>query len=100
MRRRRVPFAIIGGIAVGFLGQPRVTLDVDAVALIDDRQWPKWLRQTESFGFAPRVGDVLAFAAASRVFLLRHTATGMNVAFPSVDCHSSLRSCNKSDEFA
>ena len=33
----------------------------------------------ERFGFAPRLSDALAFAAASRVLLLRHAPSGVSV---------------------
>jgi hypothetical protein len=35
MKDQNIPGAVIGGVAAGLLGRPRVTRDVDAVLLLD-----------------------------------------------------------------
>lgn len=39
LKRDKIPFAIIGGTAVGFVGRPRTTKDVDAVVLLGEHTW-------------------------------------------------------------
>ncbi|OGQ78349.1 MAG: hypothetical protein A3F90_01865 [Deltaproteobacteria bacterium RIFCSPLOWO2_12_FULL_60_19] len=71
--------AIIGGVAASLLGRPRVTRDVDALAVLDEEQWEKFLSAGAAFGFTPRRPDALAFAQSSRVLLARHNASGIDV---------------------
>src|SRR5687768_490632 len=70
-----IPLAIVGGIAASLLGRPRVTKDVDLVVLAPDSDWPRLLEAGRRFGFEPRAADALAFAKVSRVLLLRHAPT-------------------------
>jgi hypothetical protein len=74
-----VPAAVIGGVAASLLGRPRVTKDVDLVALVDDDAWPALLAAGEPHGFVPRIADALAFARISRVLLLVHEPTGIEI---------------------
>jgi predicted nucleotidyltransferase len=71
--------AIIGGVAASLLGRPRVTRDVDALAVLDEEQWEKFLGAGAKFGFVPRRQDALAFAQSTRVLLVRHDASGIDV---------------------
>jgi len=70
---------IIGGVAASILGRPRATQDVDAVVLIDDARWSDFLASGEQFGISSRRPDVLEFARRSRVLLLRHESTGIQL---------------------
>jgi hypothetical protein len=71
--------AVIGGVAASLLGRPRVTRDVDALAVLDEQQWEKFLSAGAGFGFVPRRPDVLPFARSTRVLLVRHHASGIDV---------------------
>jgi nucleotidyltransferase DUF2204 len=79
LERERIPHVVIGGIAVGALGRPRATRDVDAIVLLADRSWESFEKDARRSGFPPRIEEAVAFARGSRVFLLRHTATGVDV---------------------
>lgn len=71
--------AVIGGVAASLLGRPRVTRDVDALAVLDEERWEKFLGAGAGFGFVPRRHDALAFAQSTRVLLAHHNASGIDV---------------------
>lgn len=74
-----VPYTTVGGMAVSLLGQPRATQDIDVVVWLGERSWESFVSAGEGRGFEGRIGDVLEFAARSRVILLRHAASGISV---------------------
>jgi hypothetical protein len=79
LRSSRVRYAVIGGVAVGFHGRPRLTRDVDAIVLLPEARWTEFLSSARAAGFASRVAHAEQFARSSRLFLLRHRATGTPV---------------------
>lgn len=79
LRSDDVPGLIIGGIASSLLGRPRLTRDVDVLILLEERRWERFLSHGLRFGFAPRVKDALVFARRSRIFLIRHRPSGVDV---------------------
>lgn len=70
---------IIGGIAASILGRPRFTRDVDVSVLVDEARWPDFLERSEQHGFTTRRPDALEFARQTRVLLLRHAPTSVDV---------------------
>jgi len=70
---------IIGGIAAGFLGKPRFTVDLDAMFLASIKDAPKILNLAKEEGIEPRTDNVTEFAKKSRVLLLRHKKSGINI---------------------
>ena len=70
---------IIGGVAVSLLGTPRYTVDLDAVFLLSFEDMPRLLAEAAKQGIEPRVSDPIGFARKSRVLLLRHTASGIDI---------------------
>ncbi|MCK4244116.1 MAG: nucleotidyltransferase [Candidatus Omnitrophica bacterium] len=74
---------IIGGVAVSLLSQPRTTRDIDALAFLDEAEWPAFLESGKKFGFQPRQKDALKFAQQNQVLLVRHqpTLTDVDVSF-------------------
>ncbi|HVM71462.1 MAG TPA: nucleotidyl transferase AbiEii/AbiGii toxin family protein [Anaerolineales bacterium] len=70
---------IIGGIAVGFLGKPRFTEDVDAMFLLSIQDIPEFLEAAHHEDIQPRTPDAGEFARKSRVLLLQHIPTGINI---------------------
>jgi len=70
---------IIGGIAVGFLGRPRLTEDVDAMFLLSTHDIPKFLEAAKSENIQPRIPNADEFARKNRVLLLQHTPTETNI---------------------
>lgn len=74
-----VPSVIVGGVAASLLGRPRATRDIDAVALVGADAWPALLQAGAQQGIEPRIADPLAFASRSRVLLLKHRPSGIEI---------------------
>lgn len=70
---------IIGGVAVGFLGKPRFTADVDAVFLLSIQDVPKFLELAHVENIDPRIENIKEFAKKNRVLLLKHSPTGVEI---------------------
>lgn len=70
---------IIGGIATGFLGTPRFTVDLDAMFLASLKDIPHILNLAKEEGIEPRTQDIAEFAKKSRVLLLRHKNSGIKI---------------------
>jgi hypothetical protein len=70
---------IIGGIAASLLGQPRLTADTDALFLLSIEEVPYLLELAKTEGLQPRIEDVVEFASRSRVVLLQHKESGIDV---------------------
>jgi predicted nucleotidyltransferase len=70
---------IIGGIAVGFLGRPRLTEDVDAMFLLSTQDIPNFLKEAKNENIEPRIPNADEFARKNRVLLLQHVPTEMNI---------------------
>jgi hypothetical protein len=75
----RIPAMIIGGVAVSALGRPRLTQDIDALAIVPESDWTKVIESAVQFGIVPRIEGALDFAHRSRVLLLRHVGSGIDV---------------------
>jgi len=75
----RVRAMVIGGIAVSILGRPRLTRDIDALALIPESDWDAVLSAAKTYGMVPRLEDPLAFARRARMLLLRHSPSEIDV---------------------
>ncbi len=74
-----VPHAIIGGVAASLHGKPRVTKDVDLVALAEDRTWSSLLDSARKHNIQPRIQAPLDFARTTRVLLLVHKPSGIEI---------------------
>lgn len=70
---------VIGGVAASILGKPRLTADADAMLLLSIEDIPELVELAAQVGLTPRLPDVVEFAQRSRVVLLEHQATGINV---------------------
>ena len=70
---------IIGGVAASLLGHPRLTADADALLLLSIDEVPKLVKLAQAEGLHPRLPDVVDFARRSRVVLLRHQESGIDV---------------------
>ncbi len=70
---------VIGGVAVSLLGRPRTTRDVDAVIWLADSRLDGFFQAARNHGFETRIKDPLTFARASRVLLMHHTASAIDV---------------------
>jgi hypothetical protein len=70
---------IIGGIAVGFLGRPRFTEDIDAMFLLPVKDIPRFLEAASAENIQPRIKNAEEFARKNRVLLLQHVPTEINI---------------------
>ena len=70
----RVPYALIGGVAVALQAVPRFTKDIDVVIWTDDDRWTELVASAAPFSITPRRADVLEFAHRTRVLLLAHSS--------------------------
>ena len=75
----KAPSMVIGGVAASVLGEPRLTQDVDALAIVPEADWDIVLAGAAPFGIVPRIEDALEFCRRSRVLLMRHVASGIDL---------------------
>jgi len=75
----RTPVVIVGGVAVSLLGRPRFTQDIDALAMIAEEDWEAALAAAPSYGLVPRINNPGEFARRTRVFLLRHVQSSIDI---------------------
>jgi hypothetical protein len=70
---------IIGGVASSMLGQARLTIDIDATVMIDDKDLDHFLAQATTVGLTPRIMHPAEFMRRSAMLLLKHDATGIPI---------------------
>ncbi len=70
---------LIGGVAASILGRARLTRDVDALMMLPEGDWPATLSAAADHGITPRIADPLGFARRSRMLLLRHSASRIDI---------------------
>jgi len=75
----RVPWTVIGGIAVIARGVRRFTTDIDVAVRGDAVSAEALLHTLAQFSIVPRIADAIAFAEANLVLLLRHQETGVDL---------------------
>jgi len=75
----RTPYVLIGGVAVSFVGRPRITQDIDATIVIDDAALNAFIKSGEPFEFVPRIDDPVRFAQASCMLLMAHETDGVKL---------------------
>jgi Nucleotidyl transferase of unknown function (DUF2204) len=75
----KVSGAIIGGLAVALYTKPRATRDVDAVIDIELSSLDSFLKRGEARGFRSRIPDPIPFAAQSRMVIVTHEESGIDV---------------------
>ncbi len=56
-----------------------MTRDIDALILLEEKYWEDFLLDGRPFGFVPRLTDCVDFARKSRVLLVRHKPSGIDV---------------------
>lgn len=70
---------IIGGVASSLLGHPRLTMDIDATAMIGEKDIDQFLIKAAAAGFSPRRRDSVEFMQESAMLLLQHDVTGVPI---------------------
>ena len=70
---------VIGGVALAFLGRPRLTKDIDALVMVNLDDVESFLKSGRHYSFVPRISDPIAFAKKNRVLLLKHTRTKLPI---------------------
>jgi predicted nucleotidyltransferase len=65
-----IPYAIIGGLAVQWWGEPRLTKDVDLTVIAPLDEPERFIEQVTT-SFMPRIDDAVTFARRNRVILVR-----------------------------
>lgn len=79
MAKSKCQGILIGGIAVGLLGAPRLTVDIDAIVLISDENLQNFIEIAIKEGFVCRISQAQDFAKKNRVLLLRHQESQINI---------------------
>lgn len=79
LESQQIKGVVIGGVAVSMLARPRFTRDIDAVVSLHDDRWSEFLHEGTRFGFVPRRSDALEFARVTRVLLLNHEPSAIDV---------------------
>jgi hypothetical protein len=74
-----MPSMVIGGVAASVLGKPRLTQDVDALAILPEGEWANAVSIAARHGILPRIENPLDFARRSRVLLMRHVESGIDI---------------------
>jgi len=74
-----IPSMVIGGVAASVLGQPRLTQDVDALAILPEGEWANAVSTAARHGILPRIENALDFARRSRVLLMRHVESAIDI---------------------
>ncbi len=75
----KIPSMITGGVAASVLGRPRLTQDVDALAILPEADWANAVSTAARHGILPRIENPLDFAGRSRVLLMRHAESGIDI---------------------
>jgi len=79
LRSLRVPWMVIGGIAVIARGVRRFTADIDVVVRGDAVTADRVIAALAKQGIEPRIADAAAFADRNLVLLARHEPTGIDI---------------------
>ena len=89
----RIPYAIIGGIAVQRWGQPRLTRDVDLTVLLPRGSEEATLREIVA-AFPARIEDAVSFALEHRVLPVNvpgGSEADISLGLPGYEEHVTLR---------
>jgi hypothetical protein len=69
LEREGIAYALVGGYAVQYLGEPRTTHDIDLEIIVDEADKAQVFQKLLT-AFRPRLPDALEFALQYRVLLL------------------------------
>lgn len=74
-----IPFAVIGGLAVGVHGEPRHTADIDLVLAADVEGGLNLLASLSGTGFVPLFAGAEEVVRRAFILPLRHAETGLTL---------------------
>ena len=75
----RTQAIVVGGVAVSLLGRPRFTKDIDALVILAEQEWEAALTAAPMYGLVARIEQPLEFARRTRVLLLRHVESDIDI---------------------
>src|SRR5258708_23177471 len=75
----KMPSMVIGGVAASILGRPRLTQDVDALAILPEADWANAVSIAANHGILPRIENPLDFARQSPALLMKHSESGLDI---------------------
>jgi hypothetical protein len=70
---------VIGGVAASILGRPSVKRVIDGLVIVEEARWEQFAAAARRYGLAARIPEAIAFARESRVLLLRHQSSQIDV---------------------
>lgn len=79
LQDQKIAGIVIGGVAASILGRPRMTRDIDVSVSVKEKDLDRLLQATPRFRFVPRIPDCLDFAHKTRVLLLRHEPSSIDL---------------------
>jgi predicted nucleotidyltransferase len=79
LEERRLPYALIGGLAASIHGQPRVTADVDLVVVIDLDAGIHLADSLDGTSFRPLFPNASEVVEKSYILPMRHRVTNLKV---------------------
>lgn len=79
LQREQIPFAVIGGVAVGVRGEPRFTADVDVIIGLELDDALQLIHRLPGSHFEPLFAGVAEVVRTSFILPLRHVETGVKV---------------------
>ncbi len=85
LNKEKFDYLIIGGIAVGVLGEPRVTGDVDVDILLGKDKVSEFLEKAEKFGFKVNKKRCLETANIVNVFKINYGDFHIDFIIASID---------------
>lgn len=68
---QKIPYVVIGGIALQYWGEPRFTRDINVTVLLTLNKEEEILKNILTV-FPPRVSDALSFAIKNRICLVKN----------------------------
>lgn len=79
LKATKTPHAVIGALAVSMLTRPRFTRDVDFMVQVEEETLSEWVKSGREFGVLPRIPDADSFAVQSRIVLMIHGSTSIEI---------------------
>lgn len=70
---------LVGGVAASIMGRPRATRDIDCLTIVPEEQWAALLTAAQGHGIVARIDQPLEFARRTRVLLVRHADSGIDI---------------------